>query len=359
MFDKLIKVFDFCSEAVVISKDGEIVFLNASAKNLFGETPKIEKPEDIFPQQLLEHDSESFVGTAEIGENLMDVVVTRVDEYRIFCIMPTPPGEMESISNMLSIVAGSMSDPVTRINMASSILLPQVEGMNNDRLSEYAAIINHGNFAMRRLLGNIKYLSRSFEEIRVSKKRFNLVSMLKALVESIQILVEERQIEISFVSKSDEIIIYADAEMMEQMVLNLLSNSLKYTEPGGKITLSAKTAGGRVLISVADTGCGISQETLMSVWNRYGSTKKMTDTKSGAGLGLHIVQKIARLHDGSAVIESREGEGTTATVLIPVSEQCDTFMTGISVLEPSGMSPLLVELSDVLDYKYYSKRFMD
>ncbi len=110
---------------------------------------------------------------------------------------------------------------------------------------------------------------------------------------------------------------FVDREMWEKIVLNLLSNALKYTLDGG-ITVSLETAGDCVELSVRDTGIGIDKADLAHIFDRFHRVEGACGrSQEGSGIGLALVQELARLHGGSARVESEIGRGTTFTVSVP------------------------------------------
>ena len=114
------------------------------------------------------------------------------------------------------------------------------------------------------------------------------------------------------------------------------------------------------MITVGDSGAGIRGEVLPTAWNRYSAPRELSEQADGAGLGLTIVQIIARMHGGSAVLESRLGEGTTVTVSLPVGRP-ETADLRTSVFDSSGesMQQLLTELSGVVSFDKYTQLYMD
>jgi len=111
-----------------------------------------------------------------------------------------------------------------------------------------------------------------------------------------------------------------DRTFLQRAVGNLVENALAHTPRGGRIVLRAGVEGGAVRLDVADTGCGIPAEHLPRVFDRlYRVDSSRTASTGGAGLGLSIVKTIAELHGGRASIESREGEGTRVTLLLPLA----------------------------------------
>jgi PAS domain S-box-containing protein len=118
--------------------------------------------------------------------------------------------------------------------------------------------------------------------------------------------------------------VLADPEKMQQIVLNLLTNAVKFTEAGGTITLSSELSGKCVDIRVADTGPGISQEKLKKIFDPFvQAERRLNQPVQGVGLGLAISQDLARAMDGQVTVESVVGEGSTFTLTLPRAPRMD------------------------------------
>ncbi|MEX2561444.1 MAG: ATP-binding protein, partial [Pirellulales bacterium] len=106
--------------------------------------------------------------------------------------------------------------------------------------------------------------------------------------------------------------------LLEQAVTNLLDNAIKYSEPAGEVQLSGQTAGGEVLIVVRDQGCGIAEEHLSRLFERFYRVDKARSRKlGGTGLGLAIVKHIVLAHRGQVTVESAPSAGSTFTIHLP------------------------------------------
>ena len=113
--------------------------------------------------------------------------------------------------------------------------------------------------------------------------------------------------------------IRGDRERIEQVLINMISNAIKYTHDGGRIELSANYGDGFVSASVQDNGIGIPKEDVPHVFERFYRVDKARSRESGGtGLGLSIAQEIVARHDGRLSLKSRQGKGTTITVELPV-----------------------------------------
>lgn len=152
-------------------------------------------------------------------------------------------------------------------------------------------------------------------ELRLSD--FNLAESMKQWIKLFSASAQKKHIAISM-DAPDAVMLRADQDKIERICYNLLSNALKYTSEGGEITLTAKEENGRVMISVADNGCGISSDELPYIFDRFYQAK---NAGRGTGIGLAIVKAFTELHHGEVSATSVEGKGSTFTIHIPVRQK--------------------------------------
>ena len=152
-------------------------------------------------------------------------------------------------------------------------------------------------------------------ELRLSD--FNLAESMKQWIMLFSVSAQKKHIAISM-DAPDTIMLRADQDKIERICYNLLSNALKYTSEGGEISLTAKEENGRVMISVADNGCGISSDELPYIFDRFYQAK---NAGRGTGIGLAIVKAFTELHHGEVSATSIEGKGSTFTIHIPVRQK--------------------------------------
>lgn len=131
-------------------------------------------------------------------------------------------------------------------------------------------------------------------------------------------LIREREIELQN-EIEDGIFAPADAELLSRLTVNLISNAYRYGRDGGNILVTLKRDGENAMLSVRDDGIGIAPEELEKIWNRF-YRADASRSKKGTGLGLNFVREIARIHGGTATVESTPGEGSTFTVTLPADK---------------------------------------
>ena len=172
---------------------------------------------------------------------------------------------------------------------------------------------------MQQLIEKLLFLARADQKrLGVVKERLDISEILADVVKKTALVASEHEV---VLRENDPSFIYADKVMMRQMLRIFLDNSRKYTPQGGMIILSSKRRENRILLTIADTGIGISEEDLPKVFERFFRVDSARSKEvPGSGLGLAIAKYIAAQHDIEISLDSKIGEGTTVTLTIPTCE---------------------------------------
>ena len=169
--------------------------------------------------------------------------------------------------------------------------------------------------AMSRLVTDLLLLAQADAGVKLEFQPVELDTLLLDVYRQAQRLSQGVRVKLG---EEDQALVMGDPDRLRQLLLNLVDNALKYTPPGGEVTLSLQREPGWVCISVADTGIGIPPEDLPHIFERfYRSDKARTRGKGGTGLGLAIAKWIAEAHNGRITVESAPGKGSTFTVWLP------------------------------------------
>jgi len=360
--EQLEALFGVYNEAVLAVSGSEFIYYNSAARRLL---PDIEQltPGDIFPCAVLEFKSSNFIGELDIAGRRATYSAAWFEGARIFSILSCDDGGATLPTAAFAAMSLEMKNYLAVLKLASSIVLPYVENTGDKRLGDYAAMINQSYYSLLRLTSNMEALSAGVDaDARLRKSRFDLSQLCDELIDACAHLVEDRGVMLSFKRPEENITILADKAKIELMLLNMISNGLINTDKGGSVLVSTVLMRESVLISVTDTGGGISDEIKASAWNRYGEKRVLTDTKSGAGFGMAAVSQIARMHGGSVFLESRRGEGTVIAASIPVEQDGVgelSFNDPVAVYQSDGISPFLTGLATVLGFDKFKQKYMD
>ncbi|MCS7219744.1 MAG: HAMP domain-containing histidine kinase, partial [Anaerolineae bacterium] len=162
---------------------------------------------------------------------------------------------------------------------------------------------------MSRLLSDLLLLAQADAGVQLQFRPVELDTLLLEVYRQALVMAAGRvQVQLG---SEDQALVMGDADRLRQLLLNLVENAIKYTPPGGKVTLSLAREPGWVYVTVADTGIGIAPEDLPHIFERfYRADKARSRAMGGTGLGLSIAQWIAQAHGGQITVESRLGEGS-------------------------------------------------
>jgi len=155
------------------------------------------------------------------------------------------------------------------------------------------------------------------QEIKFFMKRLELSALLESVLDDMRVLAFQKNISIDLLTQ-DKIILEADENQMRCVFFNLLDNAIKYTPPNGKVMVKIHKNNNLAKIRVSDTGIGIPENELHLIFDRFYRVEK-SRSGSGFGLGLSIVKSILNAHYGRIEVESRQGQGTTFTIFLPLS----------------------------------------
>jgi PAS domain S-box-containing protein len=223
----------------------------------------------------------------------------------------------EFLANM----SHELRTPLNAILGLSESLSEQVAGPLNEKQQKYLGTINESGHHLLSLINDILDLAKiEAGQITLDINKVDVNSVCQASLRMIRQLAQKKNQEVLFEIDSDLGLMWADERRLKQMIVNLLSNAVKFTPDSGKLGLEVHgdQAGNRVLITVWDTGIGISNQDMERLFKPFVQLDSgLAREATGTGLGLALVAQMARLHGGSANVESQVGEGSRFTVLLP------------------------------------------
>lgn len=218
-------------------------------------------------------------------------------------------------------VSHELKTPLTSI-------LSYAEALSEDDVDEETrkkflnVIVTEAN-RMDRLIGDLLQLSRlSGERYPLNRRRYPFDALIRNCVEKIKLEAENHHLtmETFIIGELPEVMM--DVDKMEQVILNILSNSIKYTPEKGKITIYAGMNFNQVYVKISDTGIGIPAEATERVFERfYRVDKARTRKEGGTGLGLAISKEIVDAHSGLITLTSEFGKGTEVMIRLPIRSQ--------------------------------------
>lgn len=219
-----------------------------------------------------------------------------------------------------SIIAHDLKNPFNTILGFSDLLQRYAHDSKDDKLKKYSDLIQSSTKRAYKLLQNLLEWSRSqMGRVAFNPESHQLKRLLEVTIGALRGQADAKEIEIEHEINSN-IMVFADENMLNTIIRNLISNAIKFTPRNGKVTIDANLNGGFVQISVTDTGVGMPQSTVDKLFKiNEKVTSGGTENEHGTGLGLLLCKEFVDKHNGNIVVKSEEGKGSEFTIKIPVN----------------------------------------
>ncbi len=224
-------------------------------------------------------------------------------------------------STFLANASHELRTPLNAILGFSEILKSEMFGdLGSGRYRDYSGDIHSSATHLLALVNDLLDLSKiESGGYRLEETAVDVGELAQRMIRMLKSQAEPAGVELLSEIAADFPLIYADLHMIEQIVVNLVSNSIRFSRKGGQVTVSIKLAGdGDVLLHVRDTGHGIPEDDILKIADPFYQVESADKfTHPGTGLGLSIVKSLVQLHGGSLAIESELGRGTSVTARLP------------------------------------------
>ncbi len=224
-------------------------------------------------------------------------------------------------SRFLATMSHELRTPLNAIIGFSDMLMSETSLMLDlKRRNEYAGLINSSGHHLLEVVNGILDMSRiETGNFEITPESFAPSNVVAGCCELLALRASEAGVRLERVSSANLPEIIADKRALNQILINLVSNAIRFTERGGTVTLSARADAATMTFTVEDNGVGINDEDLLRVGQPYFQAGNSYDRRQGGtGLGLSIVKGLIDLHGGEFSIRSRVGEGTRVTVRLPL-----------------------------------------
>ncbi len=222
-------------------------------------------------------------------------------------------------SMFISVASHELRTPMTAIRSFTDNMLDGVAGTLSERQRTYLTRIGHNLTRLTRIINQLLDWSRL--DLRKEILRVEPVCLLELsshVVESLRTVAEEKGIAIELRLPEHMPAVHGDRDKLEQVLWNIIGNAVKFTPPGGRITVEAEsTQEDSIRLGVSDTGCGIPAEHLPRIFEEFSKVPSPMPTSQGAQLGLFITKSLVTMHGGHMWVESIQGQGTHVYFVLP------------------------------------------
>ena len=287
--------------------------------------------------------------TLTIAGNTQGAAVTRINGTDIF--IADQETELRELQ-VLALAAQELRMPMSNVILSADQLTPMQE---DGKAADYMARLNRGMAQMLRLVGNMSDALRYSQGARLQLR--NLSAVLEEIFDRAQSLVEHTGVTLHYSGLSQDVYTMTEPEQLERAVNNLISNALKFTPAGGTLEASLRRSGRLLRLTLQDSGSGIAEGVLHSVFSRYLRQPSLEDSRYGLGLGLVLVRAAAANHGGTVLID-QPGKGTRVTMTIAIRENAETLLRSkvLTVDYAGERDHGLIELSGQLPADLYRFR---
>jgi two-component system, chemotaxis family, CheB/CheR fusion protein len=258
----------------------------------------------------------------------------------------------------LAILAHELRNPLAPIRNGIQIL----RRIGNDKrvIEQTLNIVERQTNQIIRLVDDLLDISRITQgKITLKKERIEVKTAIEMAIEASREMIESNHLQFTLSLPDEPVYLEADFTRLTQILLNLLNNAIKYTQPGGKVWLSAEKEAHEVVVKVRDTGIGIAPEMLENIFEMYTQIEDNSSAKlrGGLGIGLNVVKNLIEMHGGTIQAFSRGADkGSEFILRLPLTEEAATVASGQQfamgdIAHSANLKPLENETSSPLKEK--------
>lgn len=326
-------------------KNNLITELNEAAQRIFlQEGTPIDTLLNTGAEEYASYQEGVLCVTLRIHDQVIGASVSKIQDYDIFTLDQQDSGEELRI---LALAARELRGPLSTAMLAAQSITA------DGNPPAQASSLNRGLHQLLRIITNMSdaaQLSPGYHpELSSIRHLFGeMVEKITAAAEFSGVTVESETI-------SDDLLCYVDPSLLERAILNMVSNALKFTPRGGKLSISLSRRGQMLRISVTDSGSAIDEKILPTVFHRYLREPVIEDSRHGIGLGMLLIRNVAAAHGGAVLVDQTEGSGARVSMTIRINDTVPNLLRS-SRLYPDyagELDHILLELSDVLPSKLY------
>ena len=303
------------------SMEGRVRYVSASGRPIFD-------------------DAGSFIGYRGTARDVTDEVAAADELCRA---KEAAEAASRAKSEFLASMSHELRTPLNAIIGFSELMQKQRPARAGDDYAEWASDIMASGRHLLEVINDVLELAR-IEAGRyvLAQDRVDLAAAVRACLAMVRLQAEAKQVALECSIAEHEILLRADSRAVRQIVLNLLTNAVKFTPEGGVVAVSGgRAANGDIVLVVVDTGIGIDASVLASLGQPFTQADaSISRTYGGTGLGLSISRKFVALHGGELTIESIPGEGTTVRVSFPAARALGHTRQAIVAALPAEASTI-------------------
>lgn len=307
-FDVFTSALALTNEAAVVTRGSKIVYMNEAACKLTGGDLSGKTAASLLGPYITASQAPNFAASSEIAGKRCTVRAETSCGYKVYFICE----QKEITLPVKDVLLVSMRTQLMNIKLASDKLRDHVSIHNDAETQNTLAMLSHGYYSLHRLVMNSSLAySAMHGTLPCIPTELDAASECRRYADVINDMGIEPRVAVTGPANA---VLNADEEQFGVMIMNLLSNCMIHGRGCTQIKLNIMDTPEYVIIAVTDDGCGMDQDKLKDVFQRYSAQFSISQLGQGPGFGLTVVRGIAERHGGSFILESREGIGTTVRV---------------------------------------------
>ena len=274
--------------------------------------------------------------------------VTRENGVDLFLLDQEPE---DADLRSLALAARELRSPLSSLMIAADSLMRSAG--EEAGLQEQLARLNRSLHQMHRLVNNMSDAGRS--DLLTSSGIHDWNRLFQEIFEKIQAQLEETNITVTYEGLSQSVYGLANVEQLERAILNILSNAMKFMPEGGSVHAKLTRQKEMLQLSIQDSGSGISEHVIGTVFTRYQRQPGIEDSRYGIGLGMVLIRNAAADHGGTVLIDSPDDSGTRVTMTFAIRQEAPLLKSPMTPPVADSSRTILTELSDSLPWEFYKK----
>ncbi len=338
--NKLSAVFLHMTDGLVVfSRDGIMIHYNPAAERLLGvglNNPVLDYPlifGEIAPMEnVLSIKSPGVIrAERETNDKSLEIILapfagSEETQGGILALIHDVTQQRRSEQTRREFVANvshELRTPITNVRSYAETLADAGKDMSEEETARFLGVIINESDRMTKIVQDLLLLSKfDAGQTELNVEEFDIIRSTREIYEGMLLNVEKRGMRMTLDVPTLPVVCEGDKQRIEQVIVNVLSNAVRYTPDGGVISISAGEKDGWAVVCVRDTGIGIPKEDIPRLFDRfYRVDKARSRALGGSGLGLSIAREIMIKHSGSITIESEPGKGTSVTITFPLRWQ--------------------------------------
>lgn len=336
--DKLETIFRYMTDGVVAFDEmGELIHINPAARKMLS-IPESEqvKFETVFKKDEISFGQVAFLSHESTMERIIDRDGKEIKVYLATLSTDGKPGGVVSVlqditeqskletsrREFVANVSHELRTPLTTVKSYAETLKDFLDDdFDKEQFESFLTVIEGETDRMTRLVRDLLILSKlDYGKNQLRRERFNLSKLLNDVITKMRISADNKKQTLTYEPTNSISSFVGDKDRIEQVIINIISNAVKYTPEGGEIMVTSMCVYDTAYIKVKDTGIGIPRKDLSHIFERfYRVDKARARAQGGTGLGLAIAKEIVEAHDGTIEINSVFTKGTEVIIKLPIS----------------------------------------